>query len=57
MLSHELEMKKIFENPKSIFSTLTPEEKEDLLNHITLAYPKKMNSFSRKEKNQPLLCF
>ncbi|BBE17224.1 transcriptional regulator, Crp/Fnr family [Aquipluma nitroreducens] len=52
MLSHELEMKKIFENPKSIFSTLNPEEKEDLLNHITLAYPKK-NEFIFKEGEKP----
>ena len=52
MLSHELEMKEVFENPKSIFSTLNPEEKEDLLSHVTLAYYKK-NEFIFKEGEKP----
>lgn len=45
-------MEEIFESPKSIFSTLTPEEKEDLQNHITLAYYKK-NEFIFKEGEKP----
>ena len=45
-------MKDVFENPKSIFSTLTPEEKEDLQNHITLSYFKK-NEFIFKEGEKP----
>ena len=53
MLSHESGMKEVFENPKSIFSTLTPEEKEDLQNHITLAEYKK-NEFIFKEGEKPL---
>jgi CRP-like cAMP-binding protein len=52
MLSQELGMKDVFENPKSIFSTLTPEEKEDLQNHISLAYYKK-NEFIFKEGEKP----
>lgn len=52
MLSQELGMKEVFENPKSIFSILTPEEKEDLQNHITLAYYKK-NEFIFKEGEKP----
>ena len=52
MLSHELVMKEVFESPKSIFSTLTPEEKEDLQNHITLTYYKK-NEFIFKEGEKP----
>jgi CRP/FNR family transcriptional regulator, polysaccharide utilization system transcription regulator len=52
MLSQELGMKDVFENPKSIFSTLTPEEKEDLQNHLTLAYYKK-NEFIFKEGEKP----
>ena len=52
MLSHELVMKEVFESPKSIFSTLTPEEKEDLQKHITLAYYKK-NEFIFKEGEKP----
>jgi len=53
MLSQESGMKEVFENPKSIFSTLTPEEKEDLQNHITLAEYKK-NEFIFKEGEKPL---
>ena len=52
MLSHEMGMKEVFESPKSIFSLLTPEEKEDLQNHITLAYYKK-NVFIFKEGEKP----
>jgi CRP/FNR family transcriptional regulator, polysaccharide utilization system transcription regulator len=52
MLSRESEMKEVFENPKSIFNTLNPEEKEDLQNHITVAYYKK-NEFIFKEGEKP----
>jgi CRP-like cAMP-binding protein len=52
MLSRELLMKEVFESPKSIFSTLTPEEKEDLQAHITLAYYKK-NEFIFIEGEKP----
>lgn len=52
MLSHDLGLKEVFENQKSIFSVLTPEEKEDLQNHITLAYYKK-NEFIFKEGEKP----
>jgi CRP-like cAMP-binding protein len=52
MVSHEMGMKDVFENPKSIFSTLTPEEKDDLQNHLSLAYFKK-NEFIFKEGDRP----
>lgn len=52
MTSHEVGMKEVFENPKSIFSALTPEEKEDLQRNITLAYFKK-NEFIFKEGEKP----
>ncbi len=52
MVSHDLGLKDIFENQKSIFSILTPEEKEDLQNHIALAYYKK-NEFIFKEGEKP----
>ncbi len=52
MGSHEMGLKEIFENPKSIFSVLSPEEKEDLRNHISLAYYKK-NEFIFKEEEKP----
>ncbi len=52
MVSHEMGMKDVFENPKSIFSTLTAEEKEDLQNHLSLAYYKK-NEFIFKEGERP----
>jgi len=45
-------MKEVFENPKSIFSCLTLEEKEDLQNHINLSYYKK-NEFIFKEGEKP----
>ncbi|MBW8334897.1 MAG: Crp/Fnr family transcriptional regulator [Prolixibacteraceae bacterium] len=52
MASHEMGMKEVFENPKSIFSTLTLEEKEDLQKNITLTYFKK-NEFIYKEGEKP----
>lgn len=52
MVSQELGIKEVFENPKSIFSILSPDEKEDLQNHITLAYYKK-NEFIFKEGESP----
>jgi len=52
MPSLEMGMKEVFENPKSIFSSLTPEEKEDLQNHINLSYYKK-NEFIFKEGEKP----
>lgn len=52
MLSHDPGFKEVFENQKSIFSVLTPEEKEDLQNHIALAYYKK-NEFIFKEGEKP----
>ena len=52
MLSLELGMKELFENPKSIFSVLTAEEKEDLKNHINLVDYRK-NEFIFKEGEKP----
>lgn len=52
MPTYEMGMKEVFENPKSIFSTLTPEEKEDLQNHINLTNYKK-NEFIFKEGEKP----
>ena len=52
MVSHNMGMKDVFENPKSIFSKLTPEEKQDLQNHLSLAYYKK-NEFIFKEGERP----
>jgi CRP-like cAMP-binding protein len=52
MVSHEMGMKDVFENPKSIFSTLGPEEKADLQNHITFTFYKK-NEFIFKEGERP----
>ena len=45
-------MKDIFENPKSIFSVLSLEEKEDLQNNIKLAYFKK-NEYIFNEGDKP----
>ena len=45
-------MTEAFENPKSIFSTLTPEEKLHLQSNITIAYYKK-NEFIFKEGEKP----
>lgn len=52
MLSQDMGLKEVFENHKSIFSVLLPEEKEDLQNHIALAYYKK-NEFIFKEAEKP----
>jgi CRP-like cAMP-binding protein len=52
MASYEMGMKEVFENPKSIFSTLTLEEKEDLQKNIILIYFKK-NEFIFKEGEKP----
>lgn len=52
MVSHDMGLKDVFENPKSIFSILSPEEKEDLRSHISLAYYKK-NEFVFKEGDKP----
>jgi len=52
MASREMGMKEVFENPKSIFSTLTLDEKEDLRKNITLTYFKK-NEFIFKEGEKP----
>ena len=52
MPTHEMGMKEVFENPKSIFSTLTPEEKEDLQSHLNIACYKK-NEFIFKEGEKP----
>ena len=48
MASQEMSLKEVFENPKSVFSILSPEEKEDLQKHITLSNYKK-NEFIFKE--------
>lgn len=51
MASQEASMKEIFESPKSIFSTLTPEEKVDLRNNITfISYKKNEIIFAEGEK-------
>jgi CRP/FNR family transcriptional regulator, polysaccharide utilization system transcription regulator len=52
MLSYEMGIKDVFENPKSIFNTLSPEEKEDLQKHISFTYYKK-NEFIFKEGDRP----
>ena len=52
MLNSDLGVKDIVENPKSIFYLLTPEEKEDLQNHISIASFKK-NEFIFKEGDKP----
>ena len=52
MLSHEMGVKEILENSKSIFSVLTPEEKEELRSNITLVNYKK-NEFIYKEGEKP----
>ena len=52
MLSQETVLKEIFDNQKSVFSSLSPDEKEDLLNHTTLTYFKK-NEFIFKEGEKP----
>lgn len=52
MLSQEMGIKEIFENPKSVFSLLSPEEQEQLLSHITLTNFKK-NEYIYKEGEKP----
>lgn len=52
MLSREMGIKEIFENPKSVFSLLTPAEKEELLSHLTVTVFKK-NEFIYKEGDKP----
>ncbi|MGQ8338136.1 Crp/Fnr family transcriptional regulator [Sunxiuqinia sp. A32] len=52
MLSHEMGIKEMLENPKSVFSLLTPEEKEEFLHNITLTNYKK-NEFIYKEGDNP----
>ena len=52
MASQEMSLKEVFENPKSVFSILSPEEKEDLQKHITLSNYKK-NEFIFKEGESP----
>jgi len=52
MLHSDLGIKDVFENPKSVLSLLTPEEKEELTNHISLTNYKK-NEFIFKEGDKP----
>lgn len=52
MATRDMGIKEVFENPKSIFSSLSPEEKVDLQSHITLAEYKK-NEFIFKEGEKP----
>ena len=52
MLNSDLNIKDILENPKSVFSLLTFEEKEELHNHISLSNFKK-NEFIFKEGDKP----
>ncbi len=52
MLSQEMGIKEIFENSKSVFSLLSPQEKEELLPQITITNFKK-NEFIYKEGDKP----
>lgn len=52
MLNSELGIKDIVENPKSLFYLLTPEEKEELMQNISLTNFKK-NEFVFKEGDKP----
>lgn len=52
MASQEMGLKEAFENPKSIFSTLSPEEKADLQKNIHIVHFKK-NEFLFKEDEKP----
>jgi CRP-like cAMP-binding protein len=52
MASQEMGLKEAFENPKSIFSTLSPEEKADLQKNIHIVHYKK-NEFLFKEDEKP----
>jgi len=53
MENEELSLNDIFENPKSIFSTLTTLEKVALANHITITYFKK-NEYIFTEGENPI---
>ncbi len=52
MLSTELGLKNIVENPKSIFYLLNEDEKEELQHHISLSHYKR-NEFVFKEGEKP----
>ena len=52
MLNQEMGIKEIFENPKSVFSLLSPVEKEELLTQVTVSVFKK-NEFIYKEGDKP----
>ena len=52
MLSNEFGNKDIVDNPKSLFYVLTPEEKEELQQHISLSNYRK-NEFIFKEGDKP----
>jgi CRP/FNR family transcriptional regulator, polysaccharide utilization system transcription regulator len=52
MLNSDLGIKEILENPKSMFYLLNPEEKEELLNHISISFYKK-NEYVFKEGDKP----
>ncbi len=52
MLNSDGGVKDILENPKSILSHLTEEEKEELLNHLSVLHFKK-NEFVFKEGDEP----
>lgn len=52
MLSQEQGLKEIFENSKSVFSLLSPEEREELLPHMSIVNFKK-NEFIYKEGDAP----
>ena len=52
MLDTEFSIKDILDNPKSIFYILTPEEKEDLQQHISISNFRK-NEFIFKEGDKP----
>ncbi len=52
MLNQETGIKEIFENPKSVFSLLSPEEKEDAIPQIILTTYKK-NEYVYKEGDKP----
>ncbi len=52
MVSQEMGFKELFENPKSIFNVLAPDEREDIQNHISLSNYKK-NEFIFKEGENP----
>lgn len=52
MLSKEMGIKEIFENPKSVFSLLTSAEKEELRSHLTITAYKK-NEFIYQEGDKP----